>query len=502
MTTGTTDPQPAAAGGPKRGLTVRTRIAATMAVIVAATLIGAGLIVYLVEADRIEASVQQEMEQELDEFAKLQQGVDPQTGEAWTDVDALLFTFLQRNVPDDDELLVAWVGNGPEHWFPDDELVHDPAFLEAAEPLVAQGGTTRFDSDWGKIVMTSQPVAQGETTGALLVVGYLDEDLAELQTTMRTYAVVALLCLIVVVLVAYLQSGWLLRPLRTLQQTAEEISATDLSRRIPETGNDDLTALTHTVNGMLDRLDTSFQSQRRFLDDAGHELRTPLTVISGHLELLDPHDPAEVRATRDLVLEEVDRMSRLVRDLILLTKSARPGFLTVDAVDAAALTRGVLTKATALGSRSWVIDEVAPVVVLADSQRLTQAMLQLTENAVKHTTEGDTIALGSAYGRGRLTLWVRDTGPGIPAAQRDQVFERFGRADVPHGDDGFGLGLSIVRAIVAAHGGTVRVEEADPPGALVVLDLPAPEAGHDPGHPDPPRSPAGPTRKEHPWPTS
>ena len=113
---------------------------------------------------------------------------------------------------------------------------------------------------------------------------------------MRTYTIVALLALFTITALAAWQSGRLLAPLRTLRETAEEISETDLSRRLPETGNDDITALTRTFNGMLDRLEQAFVGQRQFLDDVGHELKTPLTVLRGHLELLDADDPAEVAA--------------------------------------------------------------------------------------------------------------------------------------------------------------------------------------------------------------
>ena len=155
------------------------------------------------------------------------------------------------------------------------------------------------------------------------------------------------------------QSGRLLAPLRTLRETADEITDTDLSRRLPVTGNDDITALTRTVNGMLDRLEEAFVGQRQFLDDAGHELKTPLTVLRGHLELLDVGSPDEIAETRELLLDEVDRMARLVGDLILLAKSDRPDFISRRAVDLTGLTVDVLAKARGLGDRRWSLDETA-----------------------------------------------------------------------------------------------------------------------------------------------
>lgn len=474
--------------GHRPGLSVRLRITAAVAALVTVALAGAGVIVYVVELERVDASVQREVEQELDEFAKLERGgIDPRTGEAFHNVRSLLYTFLRRNVPDNDELLVAWVDGEPWRQSPDDDLTVDPDFRAAVEPLVAEGGTTRIDTDEGEVRITSQPVSQGDTEGALLVVAYLDEDRAELRSTMRTYTIVALLSLFIITSVAWWQSGRLLRPLRILRRTADEISETDLSRRVPETGNDDITALTRTVNGMLDRLEAAFVGQRQFLDDAGHELRTPLTVLQGHLELLDASDPAEVTETRVLLLDEVDRMVRLVSDLILLAKSDRPDFLTVAETDLADLVTSVLAKARALGDRRWLLEPEThatnghPVVV--DEQRLTQALLQLADNAVKHTTTGQDIAIGADLDATTVRLWVRDSGRGVKPADRERIFERFGRSVVPHGDEGTGLGLSIVTAIARAHGGTAYVD--DPPsgtGARFVIRLPAvrPDRGSDP----------------------
>ena len=290
--------------------------------------------------------------------------------------------------------------------------------------------------------------------------------------TLRTYTLVALLSLGLITTIAAFQSGRLLAPLRVLEETARDITATDLSRRIPEQGNDDITDLTRTINRMLERLDAGFSAQRQFLDDAGHELKTPLTVVRGHLELLDPRDPDDLAETRELLLDEVDRMSRLVTDLILLAKSRRPDFLVLGEVELSGLTRSVLAKATALGDRAWRLDEVARGRAVLDEQRITQALLQLADNAVKHTDPGAEVAIGSARGDGEVRLWVRDAGDGIPAGDRAAVLERFGRSQVRAGDDGFGLGLSIVRAIADAHGGDVRISDAPPRGAHVEVVLP------------------------------
>lgn len=473
----TTTESPAAPARRRRrsGVSVRVRITATVAVLVGLTLAGAGALVWTIESQRVEQQTADDVDQELDEFAVLtEEGEDPETGRPFGSVDRLLELFMTRNVPDDDEVLLGFVGDRVRYYFPlDDSLREDPDFLAVAQPLITEGGTARTHTDGGEVLLTAQPVRQGDQSGALVVVVYLAEDRDELYATMRTYAIVAGLSMLLLLAIAFWQAGRLLSPLRTLRDTAEDITETDLSRRLPTSGNDDITALTHTVNGMLDRLEDAFTGQRRFLDDAGHELKTPLTVLRGHLELLDAGNADDVEETKALLLDEIDRMSRLVGDLILLAKSDRPDFVTLTDVDLATLTEDAYAKARALGDRDWHLDAVGEAVLHADAQRVTQALLQLADNAVKHTRPGDTVALGSSYDEGAARLWVRDTGRGVPKADRAKIFERFGRSVVPDGDEGFGLGLSIVSAIVEAHDGSVAVDEAIPPGALFVVTLPA-----------------------------
>ena len=472
-----TDPADSSDARPTRpGVSVRTRIAASVALLVLLALVVAGVIIYTLEWARVESAATAQADQEIAEFTKLQaEGVDPTTAEPFTSAKDLLFVFLQRNVPTDDEVLLGWVGDRARYEsagrHPD--VTEEPAFGDAVRGLVQTGGEATIDTRYGEVLLTVQPVREASGgDSALVVATFMDEARAELDSLIRTYAVVGLLSLAAITAIAAWQAGRLLAPLRRLNDTARAISETDLSARLPVSGNDDITALTGTVNQMLARLEAAFAQQRQFLDDAGHELKTPLTVLRGHLELLEHGDAQEVAETRALLLDEVDRMSRLVGDLILLAKSRRPDFLTPRPVDLGALTQTLLAKARVLGDRDWQLDETTEALVPMDEQRITQAVLQLADNAVKHTKDGAVIALGSALVGGRAALWVRDTGTGVPPEDRLVIFERFGRGEVTVEDEGFGLGLSIVRAIVEAHGGTVHVEDAEPHGARFVVTLP------------------------------
>ena len=223
------------------------------------------------------------------------------------------------------------------------ELARAPAFLAAVRRLLDTGGTERITSDGQEHLFTVLPVRNRQTSGALVVSINLDEVHQELNTTMRTYTIVAALSLGLITALALWQSGRLLAPFRELRDR-REIRETDLSQRIPVAGNDDLTALTGTFNDMLDRLEASFTTQREFLDDAGHELRTPITVLRGHLELLDGQ-PRRRRGDPGAAPGEVDRMARLVNDLILLAKSRSPRFPRPGGPQSGAAHETVLAKA-------------------------------------------------------------------------------------------------------------------------------------------------------------
>lgn len=465
---------------------MRLRLTVTVCLLVAVTLAVAGLLLYAIQSQRINEQVTNAVEQELGEFRKLRQGDDPATSKPFTSSDELFRSFMERNVPDNDELLIGWVDGDLALHSPPSGAPKETAVAEAIRRHLDDGGSERVHTDkYGELLVTVQPVSFRSEAGtphdALVIVTFLDETRQDLRSTMGTYTAIAALLLITVTGVAWWRSGRLLAPLRDLRETAADITTRDLARRLPERGNDDITALTRTFNDMLDRLEHGVATQRQFLDDAGHELKTPLTVLRGHLELLDVGDEDEIDQTRELLLDEVDRMSRLVGDLIMLTKSRRPDFLSPGPVDLAELTDDLLAKSRGLGPRTWVLDNSAAGIVTLDEQRITQAMLQLADNAVKHTDEGDQIGLGSDLvddaDAPSVRLWVRDTGDGVPTEDRERIFDRFGRSAVRGGDEGFGLGLSIVRAIAQAHDGGVELlpQDQDRAGAWFVITLPQTE---------------------------
>ena len=451
---------------------VRQRLTVAVAFLTTLALVSVGVTLYVVESQRIDRTVESSLTQEIGEFQSLRaKNKDPDTLKPFTSVDRLLTVFLQRNPPDPEEINWSFPISGRPTFVgeSDSALQQSAAFVNLVAALKKRGGTRNLDIGGNEYRIAVLPVREGNAYGAFVTTHNVSTSRAALHELMLTYVLLASLSLILIAGFASWVAGRLLSPVRRLRDTARGITDGDLGGRIEVTGHDDLSDLQQTFNDMLDRLESAFVTQQQLLDDAGHELRTPLTVLRGHLEVVDPGDAADVASTRALLLDEIDRMSRLVNDLLMLAKAGRPDFAETHPADVEALTRGVLDRAKALADRHWLLDDASPGQATVDGQRITQALLQLADNATKHTAAGDEIGIGSRVCGGSVEFWVRDTGPGVPAALKDTIFERFQRAE--RSDDGFGLGLSIVRAIAKAHGGDVMLDET-PVGATFRLRIP------------------------------
>jgi two-component system OmpR family sensor kinase len=460
------------------GLSVRQRLTATIALLTTLALAAVGVTLYAIESNRIDREIDSSLTQETGEFRALQQNeVDPRTREPFTSADRLLEVFLERNLPDANEQLFAFpsVGKPTYQGDPDPTLQQSRQFPALVTDLSTSGGTRTLVVAGREYRVAVLPVRAGSESGAFVVVHDVSGSRDDLRELMTTYALLSALSVMLIAGLASWSAGRLLRPVRRLRDTARGITDGDLGGRLEVTGHDDLSDLQRTFNDMLDRLESAFVTQRQLLDDAGHELRTPLTVLRGHLEVLDLDDPADVAATRELLLDEIDRMARLVNDLLMLAKARRPDFVRPHPADVEALTLGAVDRARALADRRWVLDGVARSSVSLDGQRITQALLQLSANAARHTGPSDEIGIGSRLHQGRVELWVRDTGPGVDPAIASGIFERFSRGD--DSDDGFGLGLSIVGAIAEAHHGDVVLDatsdRATTPGATFRIRIPS-----------------------------
>jgi two-component system OmpR family sensor kinase len=287
---------------------------------------------------------------------------------------------------------------------------------------------------------------------------------------------------VLALLASYLAGARVSAPLRRLAAVAARVDAGELGPRMELTGGggNELRVLAESFNHMLDRLAEAFASQREFIADASHELRTPLTVIRGQLEVLaaQPHPSAEeVRRVERQVHAEVGRISRLVDDLLVLTQAERADFLRPEEVDLGSFVNELWDGLSLTAERRFEIGEVPPGTLHADPDRLAQALRNLGRNAIEHTepVSGLVRIEAEPLAAGRVALSVLDDGPGIPARERERVFERFHRVDAARSrrSGGAGLGLAIVRAIAEAHGGEVRAGPGpDGRGTRIELVLP------------------------------
>lgn len=458
---------------------IRTRLLLTIVVVLALGLGATAVGTRQVLMARVDERVQDQLASEAEELRLFaEQGIDPRTGEGFgTGVERMLEVFLGREIPSAGEVMVTYVDGEPTHRTAQRvpfRVDTDPA-LTARWGQVTETQSGVVETPAGPFEYLAVPVQTETGPPAVFLAGmFRDIVAAEVDQTVRVTAWVALASLVAGLGVAVGLARRILTPLGRVSRTAEEITESDLSQRLEMSGHDEVARLAATFNSMLDRLEVAFDQQRQFVDDAGHELRTPITVIRGHLELLDHADEGERTETVALVLDELDRMHRIVEDLLVLAKAEQPHFIRSAPFDLDELTTAVHRKSGAISSEhDWRLEEVGIGRVVGDQQRLTQALMALADNAAKYTPAGTTIGIGSTVDAEGVRLWVRDEGPGIDASDLDRIFDRFARgSDGPRRSDGAGLGLAIVRAIARAHDGEVEVASLPGQGAVFTLHLP------------------------------
>jgi signal transduction histidine kinase len=290
-------------------------------------------------------------------------------------------------------------------------------------------------------------------------------------------------------LLAFL-GGWYvagegLRPIHRITQTAREIGEKrDFGRRVAHVGpTDEVGELALTFNGMLEQLEAAYrnmaealQNQRRFVADASHELRTPLTTIRGNAELLglDPPIPrADRRAALGDIVSETDRLIALVGDLLVLARADAGQRPASERVLLDGLLDDLLRQASLLAPGRHVDRRIeAGLAAMADKDAMRQVLLNLLENAFRHTPSDTAVRLEAEADGQEVVVRVVDEGPGIPPEDQDRVFERFQRGRLSRTGPGSGLGLSIAKALVEVQGGTIAVESRLGAGSTFTVRLP------------------------------
>lgn len=462
----------------------RLRFRARVLGFLALLLLGATLAGLLVQRSvlqqRLESDITARLDQERAELEALaSDGRDPATGQPFHgDVEAIFVTFLGRNVPEAGEAFITYIDGEPHRRTPFPRGVDEFPEMYEEWPDITEGRRGELDTEHGPLRYLAVTIGSEDgPRGVFVVVAFMEDERQRIDDDLRVQALVVGLVLLVALGIAWITAGRLLRPLRDVTETALTISHSDLSRRIPVDSDDEVGHLASTFNDMLDRLEAAFAAQQAFIADAGHELRTPITVIMGQLELMGD-DPEERRETMAVVDDELRRMTRIVEDLLLLAKAEQPDFVRPELVELSDYTTELLMKSRTLADRTWRLDAAAEGTARFDPQRVTQAVLNLTRNAVEHTDADTEIGIGSAITEDGLVIWVRDDGPGIAAEDQKRLFDRFARGSrARRTPGGAGLGLAIVKAVANAHGGTIGVQSVEGEGSRFELTLPVECAG-------------------------
>ena len=363
----------------------------------------------------------------------------------------------------------------------------DPVWRRALESERAEGGAAGL-SGGGSDYVYAVPVNPTDGAARVVEAGKSYEDAREvLDTFARLLALVVLAALLLSAVGAYLMARAALSPVEDVVGAAREISAGELSRRLPVANpKDEIGRLATTVNGLLSRLEAAFarreealERQKRFAADASHELRTPLTSVIGHARMLDEwaleEDPNRARRSVAAIRREAGRMRTLVESLLALTRGDEGPGLEVGRHDLAAVAEEAVQTARDTADGKVSIEYVTSereVEAVFDRGRVLQVASILLDNAVRYTPEGGSVAVSLRDEDGIAALEVSDTGVGIPEDRLPLVFERFYRADPSRADGGAGLGLSIARQIAGSHGGEIRAESTPGKGSTFTLLLP------------------------------
>jgi heavy metal sensor kinase len=352
-------------------------------------------------------------------------------------------------------------------------------------PAPAALGTPRFQeaniAGLGRQRLLSAQLAGEGQPFAVVLLAPLEEVSQELRLLLSALVLAVPVALLGLGGWSYLMARAALAPMERLRRSTEEITAARLDRRLPVVhANDELGRLSRTINAMIARLERSFREIRRFTADASHELRTPLTILRTQAEVaLDKHlSPAEHRDLLGGILEECERLTRLIEQLLALAREdAGAGATAFQPIDLSSLIEQVVEDMRPLAEARGLALLVAVdgrLSIAGEESRLRQVFYNLLDNAIKYTPEGGAIAVRAQWADRSAVVTVRDTGIGIPPEHLPHVFDRFYRVDKARSREqgGTGLGLSIARGIIEAHRGSIALASAPDRGTTCTVTLP------------------------------
>jgi two-component system, OmpR family, sensor kinase len=478
-------------------MSIRLRLTLLYSAILALTLILFGAILYTIQARSTLDTLKSELQRNGDNFAKAVLWMhthpappEPQTEhrpppvpfEAYSD-------FPQFQGLREREIVRVLDASG--------NLIASPSgAVEDALPLSAAGlKELQSQNAWweiapgqdGRLLIYNVPVVSGSQIISIVQIARplaeRDNSLAVLSTTL---IVASLLTILIAFGIGWVMAGITLRPIHAIIRTAQEIgNESDFSRRVDYKGpHDEIGQLATTFNSMLSRLQDAYQRvnqtlnmQRQFVADVSHELRTPLTTVRGNLALLRRNPPLPDAEQADVLadlVEESDRLVRLVNDLLVLARADAGRSLVLQPVQLQPIVEEACRHARQLDPEREIVESAQEVTALGDRDAVKQVLLILLDNALKYSQGTITIATGVVGNQALIS--VKDEGPGIPPEVVEHVFERFYRGDVNPSVPGFGLGLPIAKSLVEEQEGVITIESEVGKGSVVRLFLPRPTA--------------------------
>lgn len=461
---------------------IRLRITVWYAAVLAVVLVAAGAITYAVARQQIQHSTDTTIAGMTQNFtAALNDEAAERHGELRTrPAEEILAQFR-----DNERAIVLLTADGGEFAAQATPLARriDHTLLRRRIAMMAFGFTTLED---GAVRLYTTPARIGNGSFVIAVGQSLSEQRETLGTLREAMFITAPLALLVASLGGYVLARKSLAPVVRMSDKARAISATNLTERIEVVNaRDELGELAATLNDLLERLDHSFAAQRRFMADASHELRSPVAILQGELDVTlsrDDRDATDYRESLEVMRRSVRRLTRIVRDLFLLARSdAGEVPLKLETLYlgevAGQTARAYRTVAAEKGVVLFAECDVE-MIVRGDEDLLQRMIGNLLENAIRYAPKGTGVCIRCTAAGESARLEVRDHGPGVPAALREQIFERFFRVDAARGatfaasGSGAGLGLPIARWIAEAHGGKLWLESSGDDGSVFVATLP------------------------------
>jgi two-component system, OmpR family, sensor kinase len=458
---------------------LRAQLAIVIAVVMAVGVGGSFVAVYSVTGSRLRSQIDAQLRTQVSEWQQFTTRADLSTPAALERA-ATQFIAAQRYHAES-LLIVVQAAGGRTVSNDPGLLVREEARERSAPETIGlldspSGLSSASVAEAGGMRVLATPIRSGNrTVGTLRVANPLTPVQQAQSSLQRSFLIVGALALLVAIAAGIGLASLIAAPLRRMAGVAAAVDAGDLSVRTGAVGGrGELGVLASAFDHMLDRLERVFKRQRDFVSDASHELRTPLAVLRAQVELLDHEmDERQRHEGTVVLLRRLDELDRLVGDMLTLASAEAGQVIEPQTIDLHDFFEDLRRDLPLFGERDFQLHAVDGTLQ-ADPDRLTQVLRNLVRNAVAHTERGDRVSVFAGAHDGQLEILVSDTGPGIPSDQLDQVFERFHRVDGSRSRDrgGSGLGLAIARAIVEAHGGTIRAESVPGHGATLRINLP------------------------------